>query len=49
VGSADLGGHRSWGGPDRAGFCPGDCQVGPKVGTGVFALFLAHYLVVMGP
>jgi hypothetical protein len=39
----------SWGGPDRTGFRPGDCQVGSKVGMGVFALFLARYLVVVGP
>jgi hypothetical protein len=49
VGSADLGIGRSRGGPDRAGFCPGECQVGPKVGMGVFALFLSSYLMVVGP
>jgi hypothetical protein len=49
VGLADLWGRPIQSGPDRAGFRPTDCQVGPKVGTGVFALFLACYLVVVGP
>jgi hypothetical protein len=28
---------------------PGDCQVGPKVGMGVFAVFLTRYLVFVEP
>jgi hypothetical protein len=39
---------QSRGGLDRASFRPGDCQVGPKVRMGVFALFLSRYLVVVG-
>jgi hypothetical protein len=49
VGSVDLGIDRSQGGPDHAGFRPGDCQVGPKVGMGVSTLFLSRYLMVVGP
>jgi hypothetical protein len=49
VGSADLGVGRSWGGPDRVGFHPGEYQVGPKVGMGVFTVSLASYLVAVGP
>jgi hypothetical protein len=39
---------RSRGGPHRAGFRPGDCHVGPKVGMGLFAVFLDRYLMVAG-
>jgi hypothetical protein len=49
VGLAGLGIGRSWGGTDHAGFHPGDCQVGPKVGMGVFALFRSRYLMGVGP
>jgi hypothetical protein len=30
-------------------FSSSDCQVGPKAGMGVFAVFLSSYLVVVGP
>jgi hypothetical protein len=33
----------------RISFRLGDCQVVPKVGMGVFAVFLSCYLVVVGP
>jgi hypothetical protein len=49
VGSADLGIGRSRGGPNRISFRPSDCQVSPKVGMGVFVLFLSRYLMVVGP
>jgi hypothetical protein len=39
---------RSRGGPNHVGFHPGDCHVGPKVGMGVFTVFLASYLMVVG-
>jgi hypothetical protein len=49
MGSAELGIGRRLGSSVRAGFRPGDCQVGPKVGLGVFAAFLARFCGEVGP
>jgi hypothetical protein len=49
MGSAKLGIDQSPSSSARTGFHPGDCQVGPKVGLGVFAAFLARFCGELGP
>jgi hypothetical protein len=48
MGSAELGDRPIPDSSVRAGFRRSDCQVGPKVDMGVFAVFLACYLMVVG-
>jgi hypothetical protein len=48
-GSAELGMGRSPGSSVHKSFRLGDCQVGPKVGLGLFAVFLAHFYGEVGP
>jgi hypothetical protein len=48
-GQPTCGVGRSLGSSFRAVFRPGDCQVGPRRVWGVLAVFLASYLLVVGP
>jgi hypothetical protein len=48
-GQPTCGVGRSLGSSFRAVFRPGDCQVGPRRVSGVLAVFLASYLLVVGP
>jgi hypothetical protein len=47
MGSAELGIGRPPSSSVRVGFRPSDCQVGPKVDMGLFAVFLARYIMVV--